>query len=132
MYSRSSAPRSATVRSRSASSSRPISSTWSCVSTTGAVERVSSEPSTNGRNESESPNMSVSKCVMSSESDVEGDVADRDRDTQLNGLVRIGVGVAGTYVLGASRFLHRGAGEADAHPAAVLGMKSGGLGLFQQ
>ena len=71
--------------------------------------------------------------VMLSSSDVDGDVADRRR------LMHSWTSVSGSLFSSPVRMLRvqplrldLGAGEADAHPAAVLGRQAGGLGLLQQ
>src|SRR6476646_4218652 len=104
MYSRSAVPRSAATRSRMASSSRPSSSTCDSVRVT----------------------------VMGVLSEVQFDVADGNVDAQLDLSVGIAVRLAGADVSGAAARLQPGAGEADAHPAAVLGIKTRGLGLLEQ
>src|SRR5690348_18376356 len=104
MYSRSSVPRSATMRARIASSSRPSSSTWDSVRVT----------------------------VMCVSSDGKFDVADGNVDAQLDLGLGIAVQIARADVAGAARGLHLGARETDAHAAAVFWAQPGRFGLFQQ
>src|SRR3954454_24015478 len=111
MYLRSTAPRSSTTRWRIASSSLPSCSICSSVSGRVWVLVV---------------------IGSSSWSEVDGDVADRGGDAELDLLVRFGVQVAAADVAGAAGRLELRAAEADAHAAAVLGRQPGRLGLFEQ
>src|SRR5690606_29805476 len=70
--------------------------------------------------------------VENGTSDVDGDVADGSTDAQLDLLVRLVVCLTGAHVSGTARLLDGGAGEADSHPASVLGIEARSFCLFEK
>src|SRR5699024_8987647 len=124
---------------RMASSSRPISATSSALSTTGSAAGVERRNGLRSRARSGPGRVIigdlsfvVSGCRGGARSDLDVDVADRRADAQLDRLIGFGVDRAGGRIAGAARAAHRGAGEADAHPAAVGRGQPGAFGLLEQ
>src|SRR5579875_1449371 len=118
MYLRSSSPSWSTTCWRMASSSQPSASI--CSSLSGTVRLVS-------------PVLAVMcQPLLAGGSDVDLDVTDGYGHAELDLRVGLGVQFAGAEIAGAAGQLGAGAGEADAHPAAVLRCQPGPLGLFEQ
>jgi hypothetical protein len=61
----------------------------------------------------------------------DADVPDRDVNADLEGLVGVRLDLATDDMAGGTMELLDGAGVADAHPAAISGLETGGLGLLE-